>query len=1446
MKKTKQRKKEERVEGEFSGQELRGLERIRDELKQLKQLEYETRRDIDIDYGPENIKKKFSPVERSKLKLKDSYEKAKRIPQTEIDKTYKRKTEKEVDWEDLFGEYDEEEMYFDTGEDADVYDIITEKEDIYEVQKSEILKLSKENLPVGTRTKFETRQTSFVPIKKETSERPGKYIAPPRDSSKLLSMDVMPSSIPRNLLKEFQQTPKKPEGYDGKIEKGSYVSFITNERFEGEFVGFVNKNKQMVVTVPDNKGNFKKKTFNIEGISYFRVNEDESSLEDKIYTFEDKKFGEGAKISFRYTKEKFGFVVGYDDQNFHIAGKRTVRKINMYNKDLKKVSYAPKISIGKTKSIQEYFTDEADKQSRFRYFMREKLFKSFEPFVGKVYTEKEEAIEEVPNEEKPGNYFIMWNDIDVPVWTVWWKVDDKTVNFNFAVKEKDNKYDLFEVYDEDGYETNGIKEEINLGGKLKIYFNPAASSWIVIWNENNQNNRKLFKIEHEVDLFREYTKAVSFALAKNISLSNSGDEPVWDRDDNSWKIDIIVDNQRFLCAFPIDLYDGREASLIKAHEVGETYARERRTLGKDILENKLKPYTSKYKIYWNSRKDGVGWNVEWEFEGKSINFDFLLPNKEGKDLFRIYDVEKKDYADEIEINMNHEFYIYWDSDKNSWIVKWEEDGDEKERIIDTYDDPNKFDYYIKALSFSIAKNISLSEDVVNWDHEDDPLIIEKEGRFLTFIFPSKYEERKKSFLSAYELGENDYYSENFNHWMREKKREELDVNVPPEIVEQEYKKLISPRLVLDEFINKFGSDQLNVGSIELLNRINDYKGDLSDFDIKVKKTLDKLLEKKIIYDSRNLLDLTSFIQVQKPEIEGEDIVRDLISEISISRKVLGIIEELNLPDIYEDEFDLIELDIDLGLTGEMKKIILDKLINEYDINKEIVVKGDLKGRDLAVALSNIMDEYIRFPISKEILRKRMYKDAVDAELSEIYPTEKDYNEFNALYSEELYNKYKLSFYSYLEALETSRLERVPGKIFVKEEKEQLTPIGKELLEVVKKIEKTIFHSLKNKGDANIYSYSSEILYPIIFLEDISYSNFVRQKLLLGGVDAIQHLYDVGLEMLFPEFSSNFNTLSDEDFGRGFKEISNILYKKIWNVVSNFRATKDPSAKSKILDTTFESLHLITKLTEKCNRDTGTGNIYQRNKQGDIEYDISYNKWNGEIIYGHSTFEPKMKEIELKDLIMCYDKTKNLFTCHSIDEVASAILKSEKYDKDAINPYTDSKYPKEFLRKFKERYQDKIDSAKILGDPQDYSLEKEKALNIKKEREEEIRLAEEQDIRYEDIFGEEEPIEGEISTVQDLREFSTNKPILIYFFADWDVQDDFQNAWESIQNKYEGKVDFAMSSDVTKIFDYFDMENIPSFLLLSKFSDQFQIEYKTDNASDTKIKELVRTIKNLLN
>ncbi len=472
----------------------------------------------------------------------------------------------------------------------------------------------------------------------------------------------------------------------------------------------------------------------------------------------------------------------------------------------------------------------------------------------------------------------------------------------------------------------------------------------------------------------------------------------------------------------------------------------------------------------------------------------------------------------------------------------------------------------------------------------------------------------------------------------------------------------------------------------------------------------------------------------------------------------------------------------------------------------------LHGRSLAQELTNIIHTYLRkYPPNQNNIYKELESKFISDEFSLYKPTQEDRTLFeaeNLLTLKELYVSHIKAFREaekkvvLMEESVKSKAEKVSSQT---DKYVNLSESGREVLLQTQEFERDCYVASQN-GITNI-NYLSKVLRPLVFLEGqlSKFTKFFRAKI-ASGLFQISALYAADLEYYFPELAMNFNKLSNDEWSDVMTELSKIMLDKINDILELGIRFRFPTARLEHKTTRalfFRWDKYITNITTRCEKDTQTGKRPVRDDEGKIVYKKEKSKMVAQ-------YQP----INLADVVVCYDKKEDKFSCHSITEILHDIAKARIEGKRSpINPFTGKPYPKSFVKTIEKRYPEELKKSGILETP-----EKPKLPWTPEPKTKEL---------YEDLFGassKEEKIPEEIETLKDLKKvISPKKLTVVYFYADWCKKcKKFEKRWGTLQDKFP-KVNFIKVDydEAKEVVDKYKIKKLPHFLLLKKSNGKIQ-------------------------
>lgn len=464
-------------------------------------------------------------------------------------------------------------------------------------------------------------------------------------------------------------------------------------------------------------------------------------------------------------------------------------------------------------------------------------------------------------------------------------------------------------------------------------------------------------------------------------------------------------------------------------------------------------------------------------------------------------------------------------------------------------------------------------------------------------------------------------------------------------------KLESDEKIIEKVNQKFMdmSDPLTI-----IQYLLNYLGD-DVFDLSILEFLQRIKEKKnIILDDEYLFSIF-IIDLEKglhshtnnPNLKGGDLAK-IISSILRNIIMTRLYIKINESDFEKTQREQHQLFI----KSHIKRFISEKRCNKYLLENPPVIDEEAK---------NFFDENILPSI-----RNRYHTKLI------LYINAK----------RKLDNAKKL-YMEYLNKDQTTK-EQILKKLkdthsLINKDFSNLTPKGLEVLLEIKNYEKYCLVSVK--GKKTFYNYLKKILTPIVFLkgELEKHTKFFQAKLSSRDYK-IDELHKMGIEYLFPEFAMGIadGSISNENIISRFKDIDNYLEDAIISVIESYLA--------------MEYLGIRTEIRAKRDVfnqwDKFTKNVLTRCKE-------QTNSGEGLL---------------LKDVVVCYDQSKNLFTCNSVSDIIQNIRKHDaEKRKGKVKTKFSTTYGEEFIEKMRKRYNEEITS----GIVQIESPKEEKSLELLK-------------------------------------------------------------------------------------------------------------------------------------
>ncbi len=355
---------------------------------------------------------------------------------------------------------------------------------------------------------------------------------------------------------------------------------------------------------------------------------------------------------------------------------------------------------------------------------------------------------------------------------------------------------------------------------------------------------------------------------------------------------------------------------------------------------------------------------------------------------------------------------------------------------------------------------------------------------------------------------------------------------------------------------------------------------------------------------------------------------------------------------------------------------------------------ELEGKDLASLIANIIQHYINtsnYHSDANILIQKAINEGLENLDQNALKEEFEKAHLSGL--KKTYDAYAKKYEKEFEKYQKARKEA---------RDDQLSSI--ELLEN----EVAIFEGniYRNHGEGkNIGNYLRRVLIPHIFMHGplARHANFFRSKLANGSYQ-FSALTGANIAHYLPEFVMGINR-EHAEIDRLFGDVPEawiVLSQAITGLLVVARASfmdsyagfLDPTRHRKLSKAEEQAGYIADPLVkilatpiEVCKKESGTGT---RPLVVDGKY-VYKQVGRGKGKKKEQVFE----DIPTGDLIICFSDDK--FSCHSMDEVFTALAKNEDAP---INLRTGKPYPKEFIDKFRERYDSRKNTIVVPQEPED--------------------------------------------------------------------------------------------------------------------------------------------------
>lgn len=374
------------------------------------------------------------------------------------------------------------------------------------------------------------------------------------------------------------------------------------------------------------------------------------------------------------------------------------------------------------------------------------------------------------------------------------------------------------------------------------------------------------------------------------------------------------------------------------------------------------------------------------------------------------------------------------------------------------------------------------------------------------------------------------------------------------------------------------------------------------------------------------------------------------------------------------------------------KIKIKKPRKKYfpDVEAQI---PDVKGAKLAKMIEESIREYIKVTpdideslfINQEIKKglEKYDQEVLRAmfDLENLDTMKKLHSDYQKQYEEE-YAKYQAS----LEELQAK------GKVNNVDEGN--------IIEEVKKYEEIIY--LNHGRGKNVYTYLRKVLVPHIFMYGpiAVHAKFFRAKL-ANGMFQFPALVSANIAHYLPEFVMGIHNHTDDEIDYLFEDdpwetlassIIEVTSLTVSSFMDSYAAILKPTKRkeynnnlSKLWQVGDPLVKILVQVVPACKRQTGTG------RRPAVK--------NGKYVYrvtgrgASKRREMVMEDIPEGDLVICFANDK--FSCHSVEEIATAIVKSK--GDNPINIQTGRPYPKDFIERFLQQHRKIVDAISIVPD-----------------------------------------------------------------------------------------------------------------------------------------------------
>ena len=438
--------------------------------------------------------------------------------------------------------------------------------------------------------------------------------------------------------------------------------------------------------------------------------------------------------------------------------------------------------------------------------------------------------------------------------------------------------------------------------------------------------------------------------------------------------------------------------------------------------------------------------------------------------------------------------------------------------------------------------------------------------------------------------------------------------------------------------------------LTIIQYMLNYLGD-DIFDLSILEVLQRIKEKKnAIIDNEYLFSIF-IVDIERglhshtnnPNLRGDDLAK-IIS--SILRNVIMTRLYIRTNETSSEKIQREQAQADIKT--HIKKFIIEKRCNKYLLENPPVIDEEVKKFFDENVLPDVRNRYhtklILYINAKRKLdnAKKLYLEFLNKDQSTREKMLKKLKDTNTLINKDFSN---------------------------------VTPKGLEVLLEIKNYEKTCLVAIS--GKKTFQKYLKKVMIPIVYLkgELQKYTKFFQSKLSSRDYK-IDGLYGMGVEYLFPEFAMGVadGSISKEDIIARFKDIDNDLEDVVISVIESYLAMEYLGVRTefKMRKDIFSRWGDYTKdVLTKCKQQTNSGD-----------------------------------GLALKDVVVCYDQSKNVFTCSSVNDILQNIRRHDaEKRKGKVETSFSTTYGEEFIEKMRKRYSEELKSESIpIELPKEKSLE----------------------------------------------------------------------------------------------------------------------------------------------